>query len=73
MRTTRKLGRRGFLGGAAAAAAFNVIPRHVLGSAGEPSANNKLNIAGVGTGGMGSHDIRSVPTENIVAVCDVDA
>ncbi|HNR98245.1 MAG TPA: Gfo/Idh/MocA family oxidoreductase [Planctomycetota bacterium] len=73
MRATRKLGRRGFLGGAAAVAAFNVIPRHVLGSAGEPSANNKLNIAGIGVGGMGSHDIRSVPGENIVAVCDVDA
>ncbi len=72
MSTTRKLGRRGFLAGTAAVTAFNVIPRHVLGAEGQPSANNKLNIAGVGVGGMGSNDIRSVPTENIVAVCDVD-
>ena len=28
--------------------------------------------AGVGVGGMGSGDVRRVPTENIVAVCDVD-
>jgi predicted dehydrogenase len=45
----------------------------VLGQSGQPSANNKLNIAGVGVGGMGSGDIRRVPTENIVAVCDPDA
>lgn len=73
MSTTRKLGRRGFLAGAAAVATFNVIPRHVLGAEWQPSANNKLNIAGVGVGGMGSNDIHSVPSENIVAVCDVDA
>jgi len=65
--------RRRFLGGATAAAAFTVIPRHVLGQDGQPAANEKLNIAGVGVGGMGSHDVRRVPSENIVAICDVDA
>jgi len=68
------LRRREFLGGAAGvAAAATIIPRHVLGAPGEPSANNKLNIAGVGVGGMGSGDVRRVPSENIVAICDVDA
>jgi predicted dehydrogenase len=65
--------RRRFLCGSATAAAFTIIPRHVLGAPGQPSANNKLNIAGVGVGGMGSGDIRRVPSENIVAVCDPDA
>ena len=48
--------RRQLLTGAAAAATFTIIPRHVLGSAGTPSANSKLNIAGVGVGGMGPRE-----------------
>ena len=72
---TRKSGfnRRQFLAGTATAASFTIIPRHVLGTADMPSANNKLNVASVGVGGMGFNDIRSVPTENVVALCDVDA
>ncbi len=73
MNTNPSLNRRRFLAGTAAAAAVTIIPRHVLGALGQPSANNKMNVAGVGTGGMGTHDIRRVPTENVVAVCDVDA
>lgn len=57
---------------AAAAAAFTVVPRHVLGGPGQTPPSEKLNIAGVGLGGMGSGDIRSVAGENIVALCDVD-
>ncbi|MHC4177666.1 MAG: gfo/Idh/MocA family oxidoreductase, partial [Planctomycetota bacterium] len=71
-KTKHSIPRRRFLSGAAAAAAVAIIPRHVLGAPGQPSANNKLNIAGVGVGGMGSGDIRNVPGENIVALCDVD-
>ncbi len=73
MTTKQGPNRRQFLAGATAAATLTIIPRHVLGAPGQPSANNKLNIAGVGVGGMGSGDVRRVPTENIVAVCDVDA
>ena len=73
MSAKKKFSRRQVLAGTAAAVPFTIIPRHVLGAPGQPSANNKLNIAGVGTGGMGSGDVRRVPTENIVAVCDVDA
>jgi predicted dehydrogenase len=37
------------------------------------SANEKLNIAGIGVGGMGGVDIENLAkTENIVALCDVD-
>ena len=73
MGTKHPFSRRELLAGATAAAAFTIIPRHVLGDPTQPSANNKLNIAGVGLGGMGSGDVTRVPTENIVALCDVDA
>lgn len=73
MSRRKTINRRRFLAGTASTASFTVIPRHVFGSADQPSANNKLNIAGIGTGGMGSNDIRQVPTENIVAICDVDS
>jgi hypothetical protein len=36
------------------------------------SANNKLNIAAIGAGGMGAGNINKCAGENIVALCDVD-
>jgi predicted dehydrogenase len=41
-------------------------------AAGQPSPNEKLNIAGIGVGGQGAGDIRGVSGQNIVALCDVD-
>jgi hypothetical protein len=35
--------------------------------------NSKLNIAAIGVGGKGSSDINCCSSENIVALCDVDA
>jgi predicted dehydrogenase len=64
--------RRQFLGSAAAAAAFTIVPRHVLGGAGTIPPSEKLNIACIGIGGMGASDVGQVSTENIVALCDVD-
>jgi len=69
---TSSLSRREFLGGAAAAAAFTIVPRHVLGGTGRTSPSEKLNIACIGIGGMGASDVGQVSTENIVALCDVD-
>jgi len=66
------LSRREFVGAAAAVAAFTFVPKRVLGGAGQSSANNKLNIAGIGVGGRGADDIKEVSSENIVALCDVD-
>lgn len=54
------------------AAAFTIVPRHVLGGAGQTPPSEKLNIAGVGIGGQGASDLREVSRENIVALCDVD-
>jgi predicted dehydrogenase len=73
MSASPSITRRRFLAGTAAAGTLSIIPRHVLGAPGQPSANNRLNVAAVGVGGMGSNDIRRVPTENVVAICDVDA
>jgi len=69
----QKMSRRDFLGStAAAAAAFTIVPRHVLGGPGYTSPNDKLNIACIGIGGKGASDVAKVATENIVALCDVD-
>jgi len=48
------------------------IPSNILGTNGRPSANNRLNIAGIGIGGMGKEYLKNVPDENIIALCDVD-
>jgi len=65
--------RRELVGAAAAAvAAFTFVPRRVLGAVGQPSANHKLNIAGIGVGGRGAADIDGVAGENIAFLCDVD-
>lgn len=66
------LPRREFLKTASSLAAFSVLPAHVIGQGGNESPNNKLNIVGVGIGGMGRNYIDGVNSENIVALCDVD-
>jgi len=63
--------RRGFVAGASAAA-FAIVPRHVFGGARHVAPSEKLNVAGIGVGGMGRHNLAQVETENIVALCDVD-
>jgi len=69
----RGLSRRSVLSSAAAAAgAFTIVPRHVLGGSGRRSPSEKLHIAGIGVGGRGAADINGVASENIVALCDVD-
>jgi len=70
---SEQVSRRGFLEATAgAAAAFTIVPRHVLGGPGRTAASEKLNIAGVGVGGMGKNNLRACESENIVALCDVD-
>ena len=75
-KTTREenkgISRRDFVGGAAAAMAFTIVPRHVLGGAGYTPPSEKLNIAGIGIGGQGAEDLKEMESENIVALCDVD-
>jgi len=67
------ISRRRFMGGVAAgAAAFTIVPRHVLGGVAYAAPSEKLNIAAIGSGGMGASNIDAVSSENIVALCDVD-
>ena len=66
------ISRRNLLGVGAAVAAFTIVPRHVLGGAGQTPPSEKLNIAGIGIGGQGGSDLNDVSSENIVALCDVD-
>lgn len=50
-----------------------LVPRHVIAASGDTPPSEKLNIAGIGVGGMGEGDINAVaPGNNIVALCDVD-
>jgi predicted dehydrogenase len=69
------ISRRSFLQkSTAAAAALTIVPNTILGkSHGYTAPTDKLNIAGIGIGGMGNSNLTNVATtENIVALCDVD-
>jgi predicted dehydrogenase len=67
-----KMKRRDFLATATAAAAFSIVPRCVLGGPRHIPPSEKLNIAGIGIGGMGGGNLKQLEAENIVALCDVD-
>jgi len=68
----KEITRRKFLTNVAASgAAFSIVPRHVLGRGFTPPSD-KLNVAGVGVGGMGRNNLINLANENIVALCDVD-
>jgi len=57
---------------AAAAASFTIVPRHVLGGPRQIPPSEKMNVAGVGIGGMGAANLAALEAENIVALCDLD-
>ncbi|MBN1419223.1 MAG: Gfo/Idh/MocA family oxidoreductase [Planctomycetes bacterium] len=65
--------RRRFLGSVAAAGAFAIVPRHVLGGNGHVAPSGKITLAHIG---MGTQSIRELggllgdPRIQIVAVCD---
>ena len=70
----KNISRRNFLkSGAVAAAGLTIVPGTVMGKAfGHTAPSDKLNIAGIGVGGMGRRNLANMKTENIVALCDVD-
>ncbi|MBN1359845.1 MAG: Gfo/Idh/MocA family oxidoreductase [Sedimentisphaerales bacterium] len=68
----KTISRRQFMGAAASAAAFTIVPRHVLGGAGNTAPSDKINIAGIGIGGQGRSDLGRLASQNVVALCDVD-
>ena len=71
---TQRINRRQFVQGSAAAVAAStlIVPRHVPGGAGPIAPSDRLNIAGIGIGGMGGANLKNLESQNIVALCDVD-
>lgn len=67
-----RISRRKALALGAAAGGFTFLPSKVLGRGGAVAPSDKLNIAMIGTGGRGAVNLRNLPNENIVALCDVD-
>lgn len=56
-----------------ALAGFSIVPANAVSGLGHIAPSDKLNIAGVGIGGMGKVNLANVSTtENIVALCDID-
>jgi len=68
------ISRRHFLSTTAmAATAVTILPSNVIAGLGHKAPSDKLNIAGIGVGGMGFTNLTNMDSENIVALCDVDA
>jgi predicted dehydrogenase len=75
MSAERRLSRRQFVAGSAAVAAATIVPARVLGRSGQFAPSETIQIAGVGIGGVGHGQIRSISQQRnvrIVALCDVD-
>jgi predicted dehydrogenase len=67
----KSISRRKFLANSALAGfVFHFVPSRLLGA---DAPSNKLNIAGIGIGGMGASNLSQCESENIVALCDVDS
>ena len=65
--------RRRFLGTAAGAVAFTVVPRHVLGGQGNVAPSDKITLAMIGVGTQALRELPallSIPEIRIVSVCD---
>jgi len=68
-----RFSRRSALRGAAAAAAFSIVPRHVLGQ-GQTPPSEKVTFAAVGSGGQAGSDIEALTRGGgqLLAFADVD-
>src|SRR5882762_8878357 len=70
----KSISRRKFMAtSGAAAAAFTIVPRHVLGGAGFVAPSEKITVAHIGCGTQGLRELPgllSIPAIQVVAVCD---
>src|SRR5438477_8880344 len=73
---SRGISRRKFVvTGGAAAGAFTIVPRHVLGGAGFVAPSEKITLACIGFGTQAIREIGGIlasPDVQVVAVCDVE-
>lgn len=71
------ISRRSFIKSSSlAVSSFIIVPRYVLGGPGYVAPSDKLNMAAVGAGGKGMYNLTQAfhnGSDNIVALCDVDA
>jgi len=58
---------------ASAVGIASIVPRRVLGGPRQIPPSEKMNVAGIGVGGIGGANLANLKSENIVALCDVDA
>ncbi len=73
LKNEKTISRRSFVGKTVAATAgFTILPSFVVSGLGHKAPSDKLNIAGIGVGGMGFSNLKQMETENIVGLCDVD-
>jgi hypothetical protein len=73
MKKPSRITRRSFIGTTSAAATgLLIVPSNTIAGLGHKAPSDKLNIAGIGIGGMGRGNLERMATENIVALCDVD-
>lgn len=64
-----KFSRRSFLAtSATAAAAVTILPSNVIAGMGHKAPSDKLNIAGIGVGGMGFANLKNLASENIIGL-----
>jgi len=68
---TIRISRRKFMAGAIASG-ISIVPASVLAANGKTPPSEKLNIAGIGVGGVGGGNLNNVKSQNIVAICDID-
>ncbi len=67
------MSRRDFMATTATVAAgLTILPGGVISAKGRVAPSDKLNIAGIGIGGMGKRNLEAMKSENIVALADVD-
>jgi predicted dehydrogenase len=70
-----EISRRTFVKGAATAAAFSIVPRHVLGGTGYVAPSDRVRLACIGVGAQGTRvmmDFMKEQDVQVVAVCDVN-
>ena len=53
-------------------AALTIVPCYAVSGLGYVTPSDKLNIAGVGVGGIGLRNLNMITGQNITALCDVD-
>lgn len=56
----------------AAGAGITIVPSFAVSGLGHKAPSDKLNIAGIGVGGKGKHNLMAMGTENIIGLCDID-